>query len=574
MWKTIIQLCFVFCFFLIPTPRFLIAQIKIMPLGDSISKGVSGPSTDDAGYRDDLAEFLTSEGIDFDFVGSLAHGAGFDSEHEGHDGFRADQILDNIASYLSANPPDMILLHLGTNDISSDQTPESTRDEIGALVDEIHAFNPDIKIVLSSLIPRIDERDETTTALNQLLFTLTASKREAGVQIFYAGMNEIFKCNSNWDADYFTPTDIVHPNDAGFHLMAQVWFYAVTTAMNVGADLSVTDNFERSSLGAPWDTDPEFEIRSGNLVNTAKDGTKRWQYMAAFKGVMNPTHVAIRWSAKANKRGIRRGGLALLLDSASQDASGFLAYITTEDNMLRLWTIENGVAGEDLNLDVKSQTGPPAAGDKFGVTIAGDTDSLRFDYFVNDVFAGRITTGNSGLGGNFYAGVIVRHNRRNDIAEFFAEGSGDFEQPAQIEDLNPIEVSATSVVLTWTAPGDDGHNGRAFQYDVRYSLSPIDTENDFKSAIQVNEAPAPTAAGTPQSFVDLNLEPETTYYFALQVFDEAGNPSPVSNVASFTTADGELLTDDFNRSGLGPDWSHAPTLEISNDEMVNSSIEP
>jgi len=71
--------------------------VKIMPLGDSITQGYRGRDS----YRRDLWLKLRKSGADVDFVGSMknnfmgtpAH-EDFDMDHEGHWGWRADQILE------------------------------------------------------------------------------------------------------------------------------------------------------------------------------------------------------------------------------------------------------------------------------------------------------------------------------------------------------------------------------------------------------------------------------------------------------------------------------------------------
>lgn len=551
------------------------AQTRIMLLGDSITRGESGPSTDDVGYRNDLAALLDEENVSYDFVGQFADGTGFDNHHEGHDGRRANFILSQINTILQNNSPDVVLLHIGTNDVSNGDPLASTRDEIADIVQAIADFDPDTRIVLPSLIPRTDGLDDATTELNALLREVVQSKREGGVKIFYAGMNEIFKLNPDWKTDYFQLPDPIHPTDLGYEVMAQVWFSILMTALNAD-NIAVTDNFERATLGITWAADSEFEIQNGALVNTATGGSDKWEYLATFRGVKNPTQVAVKWSDDADAEGIGRGGLALLLDAPTQDASGFLAWITpnsTPPNMLRLWTITDGAADQDLNLEIPSQAAAPGPGDVFGVTLSGNAEILQFDYFVNNTLAGSITTPNPGLGPELYSGVLLRHDRNNNIAEFLAEGSGDFEPPAPVQDLVVATHTATSALLAWTATGDDGSIGRAARYDLRYSTREMMQEADFAAATPAIGLPTPEVAGTPQSFAELDLLPGTTYFFALQVFDEADNPSPMSNVVTVTTDEGQLFTDDFDRNELGDDWTAAPSLTISGGELSNASAD-
>lgn len=91
------------------------------------------------------------------------------------------------------------------------------------------------------------------------------------------------------------------------------------------------------------------------------------------------------------------------------------------------------------------------------------------------------------------------------------------------------QADAAMVVLTWTAPGDDGAAGTAAQYDLRYSTSPITTLS-FPLAQSIESVPAPQPAGTREQFTAEGV-PSGTVYFALRARDEAGNWSAISNVA-------------------------------------------
>lgn len=98
-----------------------------------------------------------------------------------------------------------------------------------------------------------------------------------------------------------------------------------------------------------------------------------------------------------------------------------------------------------------------------------------------------------------------------------------------------VPDASNSVVLTWTAPGDDANTGTASQYDIRYATNPI-TEGDFAQATAVVGEPGPLPAGTSQSMTVTGLTTSTTYYFALKSADEVPNWSAVSNIAQKTTS--------------------------------------
>ena len=113
----------------------------------------------------------------------------------------------------------------------------------------------------------------------------------------------------------------------------------------------------------------------------------------------------------------------------------------------------------------------------------------------------------------------------------------DTTPPAAITDLvasTPMTNSHNSMILSWTATGDDGMIGTALVYDLKYSTSPI-TSINWGSAISVAGEPAPAAPGTGQNMTVTGLNSLTTYYFAIMVQDDAGWWSPLSNVASRAT---------------------------------------
>ncbi|MGH7680483.1 MAG: hypothetical protein ACRENN_00680 [Candidatus Eiseniibacteriota bacterium] len=104
--------------------------------------------------------------------------------------------------------------------------------------------------------------------------------------------------------------------------------------------------------------------------------------------------------------------------------------------------------------------------------------------------------------------------------------------------LAPSGARADSVVLHWTAPGDDGTTGRAASYDLRYrtvSISGTDTLGWWNAATNAGTLPQPGTAGTAQSFTVAGLDSETIYYFIIRTADEVPNWAGFSNVAVKST---------------------------------------
>ncbi|MCP4708140.1 MAG: hypothetical protein GY869_05920, partial [Planctomycetes bacterium] len=131
---------------------------------------------------------------------------------------------------------------------------------------------------------------------------------------------------------------------------------------------------------------------------------------------------------------------------------------------------------------------------------------------------------------------------------------GDVNSPAVITDLEATALSSNHVWLTWTAPGDNGLFGRGEQYDIRYATFEMD-EVSFFNANEVLDEPQPDWGGEIETFLISELDPNTTYYFAIRTADEFNNWSQISPNATATT-------------DLPPDVT-APT-QINNLTVINT----
>ena len=114
-----------------------------MAVGDSITHGVRGQQS----YRKPMNDLLAQATCDFQFVGSQINTSppsDFVSPHEGYTVHRADDFLtgrsdeagDNrgIASAMALSNPDVVILHIGTNDARLGQNNSETVAEIDQIV--------------------------------------------------------------------------------------------------------------------------------------------------------------------------------------------------------------------------------------------------------------------------------------------------------------------------------------------------------------------------------------------------------------------------------------------------------
>lgn len=118
----------------------------------------------------------------------------------------------------------------------------------------------------------------------------------------------------------------------------------------------------------------------------------------------------------------------------------------------------------------------------------------------------------------------------------------DIMPPGTISDLDLLDASRTdsSVTLTWTAVGDDCTAVRAAtRYEIRYSEALPAGNRDWAwwdTAKLVEPLPIPGAPKSREQFTITGLKPESHYYFAVNVYDEANNFAPsIAMVTSSTT---------------------------------------
>jgi lysophospholipase L1-like esterase len=195
--------------------------VRILPLGDSLTWGKG--STDHTGYRAHLHRALTAAGLDVDFVGSQHNGTGRDTDHEGHPGWRIDQIGARLGPWLRATDPDVVLLDIGTNDYVQRYGVARAPDRLAALVDRIALLAPDTHIVLAKLLVIAgDHRGAGVRELNAAVPRIAAARR---ARVTVADMSRISVANT---------VDGVHPTDAGYRQMAYQWLQALRTVLPTG----------------------------------------------------------------------------------------------------------------------------------------------------------------------------------------------------------------------------------------------------------------------------------------------------------------------------------------------------
>lgn len=191
--------------------------IRIMPLGDSITYGEGIPGY--GGYRNLLGALLESEEIQFDFVGSQKSGEESlaDPDNEGHPGWRVSNLREAIASegWLETYQPDIILLHIGSNDLRYGNQVYASQ-KLSLLLDDILTHLPETHIIVASIIRTRWGSDTKHLYYNGKIPEIVASK---GSQVSMVDMQDVLS-----KGDF---TTLYHPSPRGYDKMAHAWLDAI-----------------------------------------------------------------------------------------------------------------------------------------------------------------------------------------------------------------------------------------------------------------------------------------------------------------------------------------------------------
>jgi lysophospholipase L1-like esterase len=202
--------------------------VRVMPLGDSITEGTQVPG----GYRIGLWQRFGAGGFRVDLVGSQFNGPASlgDHDHEGHPGWRIDQIDANIVGWLRTTTPHTVLLHIGTNDVLQNVNLSGAPARLSTLVDHITATVPGAEVFVATIIPLANSGQEANVrSYNATIPGMVQSKVNAGKHVHLVDMHAAL-----------TPADLIdgiHPNAGGYDKMAATWFAALRSVPGSIGDL-------------------------------------------------------------------------------------------------------------------------------------------------------------------------------------------------------------------------------------------------------------------------------------------------------------------------------------------------
>lgn len=271
----------------------LTRPVKIMLMGDSITAGLcdgrvetcqfqvsksclndlnNSVNSNASGYRPYLKQALNHMGMNTDFVGTLSHpkvtpttpGNHFsDPQHEGHGGWGIADLTSCISTWLPNMSPDVILLHIGTNDALQCRTGEQMDDSLRILLDAIYTYVPaGVKVVVAKVIgttnPGVAPTGSNCPSLpgselqvfNNRISATVAMQVAAGRSVSTVDMSNLL-LSSDYSSQQSSPPasnpNGIHPNNSGYKKISKAWADAL---LSIG-----TQSESVTAYGKRWSFD-------------------------------------------------------------------------------------------------------------------------------------------------------------------------------------------------------------------------------------------------------------------------------------------------------------------------------
>ena len=211
--------------------------IKIMPVGDSITNG----DGEQGGYRKYLYDALTKKGYKIDMVGpngrdsATANGITYDDNHAGFSGYQIKEVpswgqqqggkgslyneLKNNNAVKKADP-DIILLMIGTNDLTANRSMDACASDLRAMLDYMLADMSSDGVIFLASVPEHTAYGGNTQKIANYNNTVKSVAEE------YAGKGKNVKfadVHSCLDGMNDISGDQLHPNGTGYKKIGNFW---------------------------------------------------------------------------------------------------------------------------------------------------------------------------------------------------------------------------------------------------------------------------------------------------------------------------------------------------------------
>jgi len=236
--------------------------VRIMPIGDSITFGIG----EDGGYRKYLYNLLKESGYNFDFVGTEGEDVAtveidgktytYDDNNEAHSGFtmlqQPNSWSNNSGLYeklirkdaVKKSNPDVILLLIGTNDMTANRDKKSCENDLHTVLDYFYRDMKEEGVVIIGTIPEFREYGGTAERVanfNSVVKKVYNDYAKEGKKIkfvdIHGGLNGMKDIGE----------DKLHPTGKGYQKIAKNWFKALKKILP-----KPTDKAKREECSSIW----------------------------------------------------------------------------------------------------------------------------------------------------------------------------------------------------------------------------------------------------------------------------------------------------------------------------------
>lgn len=246
-------------------------QVRIMPIGDSITFGLG----EDGGYRKYLDYSLRARNIEFDMVGPEGKNSDsfkyngqnvqYDGNHAGYSGYTIKQqypvpswgkngLLEKLQekNAVKQAAPDIVLLIIGTNDMTANRNLSDCEKELHTLIDYILANMPEGGVIFIGSIPEFTAYGGNAQRVANYNSTVKKVAESYGENVQFADVHG----SLNGMADM--SSDKLHPSGAGYEKMGKFWAGVIDEYLASGNEPDDPEN-------------PEI------LTSDFEDGLSGWQ---------------------------------------------------------------------------------------------------------------------------------------------------------------------------------------------------------------------------------------------------------------------------------------------------------
>ncbi len=302
-------------------------KIKIMPIGDSITNG----DGETGGYRKYLDYALKQKGVSFDMVGpnkdmnaSFSYNGQsvqYDSDHAGFSGYQIKEVPDwgksqgnkgSLYNELKNNDaikkyqPDIILLIIGTNDMTANRSMSDCSSHLHDLIDYMLTDLPSDGMIFIGSIPEFTMyggTPEKVANYNSTVRQVASDYSKSGKNVQFADIHGCLNGMSDIGSDN------LHPSGKGYEKMGKFW--AETIEDYLGGAASETPD----TADTPNQPDEPVNAEGALLYSDFENGLSGWDGRSATVAATKDEAASGKQSAAVTGRTAEWNGIAYDISS-------------------------------------------------------------------------------------------------------------------------------------------------------------------------------------------------------------------------------------------------------------------